>query len=249
MSREVDAVMASMTGCEIGSACVLNMDMQTFIGGVAAQMRVRGRCAGQHVDGVTDQLSVGVTPTEVDNVQVYGCPGQCSDDVPGDPQDTCRKGCKGGQVRWTPGSIKNTHTWRAKGSPAPTPTPESNLCDPDTPDVGRYQIEFRPRAGGNRFFVTATPKVTGNQPYCSTHNEDPRAQVNCPFWPEGHPKRSDCERKHAFPVWFGAVQREDNPFSADAERFASVTVCHRETCADPGNQATCRMCSGPQVIQ
>jgi hypothetical protein len=164
------------------------------------------------------------------------------------------------QIETSEGRVRRPHgAYRSFCSPpsgegqpiqrTPPPAPaESTTCDPGTPDATEYAFGGwpLPRDPSKRFvFVAAkvNDRAHDGPPYCPSHNSDPRAQIVCPFWPEGHAKRADCERKHGLPVWFGAAMREDNPFSADADGGASVTVCRASSCSDPSNRATCSACS------
>ncbi len=138
-------------------------------------------------------------------------------------------------------------------TPIPTPSPDPTACDPGTPEASVFLLEARDTANPKRKFVSLTVKVNDRE-YCAAHNEDPRAQVVCPFWPEGHPKRADCERRHGFPTWFNATPREDNVFSADADLSDGpvvVRACLMSACSDPTNLLTCDplKCSKPLELE
>ncbi|MBL8918255.1 MAG: hypothetical protein JNJ54_05305 [Myxococcaceae bacterium] len=60
----VNQVMSQLSGCPIGSDCVLAPaypDAQTWFAAVTAALRARGLCAGQHEVGHTDEIAVSAT--------------------------------------------------------------------------------------------------------------------------------------------------------------------------------------------
>jgi hypothetical protein len=68
----VNTVMASLTGCGIGSDCPItifpttevNTICQSWFAAVAAELRAQGYCAGQHAFGSTDEIAVSNTCCE-----------------------------------------------------------------------------------------------------------------------------------------------------------------------------------------
>jgi hypothetical protein len=74
VDNAVNAAMAELTGCPIGSSCDLtflpgaNADekCQSWFAAVTAKLRAEGDCAGQHIVGNTDEIAVSNT----------GCPGK-----------------------------------------------------------------------------------------------------------------------------------------------------------------------------
>ena len=65
----VNAAMAKLTGCNVGSTCSLNtyaganadQKCQAWFAAVNAELRAQGYCAGQHELGQTDEIAVGNT--------------------------------------------------------------------------------------------------------------------------------------------------------------------------------------------
>lgn len=63
VASEVNSVMAMLSGCSVGSDCPIGdrfTDQQWFLA-VAAELRARGYCAGQHELGYTDEIAVSAT--------------------------------------------------------------------------------------------------------------------------------------------------------------------------------------------
>jgi hypothetical protein len=128
---------------------------------------------------------------------------------------------------------------------------DPTACEPDWPDATGYRFGGRPKKADDPegvwfFWFSAVVKWPEG---CSRYMTDPRQFGTCAYHQEGHPRRADCERKHGVPVLFGAPQREDNPFSADASFGAPVVACLRSSCSDPSRQETCSVCTGATVGQ
>jgi hypothetical protein len=110
-------------------------------------------------------------------------------------------------------------------------------CPAGTPPPSRYEVKCHVKpANPALVFCDSTPQVV-NREWCSAQSDNPGTQVVCPYGAEGDPTRIVCERKLAWPVWEGAIPREDNPFSADAQRGAAVKVCARDFPAACGETA------------
>jgi len=92
-TAEINGAMKAITGCEVRSDCRVRMGDQEFFAAVAAELRKQGLCAGQHDEGATDEVAVGVDPGEVEGHHVYNYGG--------------------GRVAWAPGSYRDT--WIAVG--------------------------------------------------------------------------------------------------------------------------------------
>ena len=123
-------------------------------------------------------------------------------------------------------------------------------CPVDTPDATQFAFAGRPKKADQpegEWFFWFTAKVKASlTPWpemCRERFEDPRQHGTCAFFPEKHPRRADCERKHGLPVLFGAGQRADNPWSADGDFDTPVVACLKSSCGDPTQQASCSVCS------
>ncbi len=87
-TQEINDAMKAITGCDVRSDCRVRMSDQDFFAAVAAELREKGLCAGQHEDGATDEIAVGVGPEEVEGHHVYNYGGA--------------------RVAWAPGSYRDT---------------------------------------------------------------------------------------------------------------------------------------------
>ncbi|MDY0063291.1 MAG: hypothetical protein RBU45_26035 [Myxococcota bacterium] len=61
IAAAVNAVMAALSGCGIGSDCFIGdrwPDGQGWFGAVNRELRNQGYCAGQHEEGATDEIAV-----------------------------------------------------------------------------------------------------------------------------------------------------------------------------------------------
>ncbi len=100
----VNAVMANLSGCGVGSDCVIttvggstiNEICQNWFAAVAAELRNQGYCAGQHAESSTDEIAVSNTCCEG---KWYG-------------YHICNYG--GGKVVWNPGARRGW--WMIKPS-------------------------------------------------------------------------------------------------------------------------------------
>jgi hypothetical protein len=64
LGAAVNAVMAALSGCDVGSACPLGAaypSAQSWFDAVNQALRAQGLCAGQHEVGVTDEIAVSNT--------------------------------------------------------------------------------------------------------------------------------------------------------------------------------------------
>lgn len=64
VGNTVNQVMSQLSGCPVGSDCVLAptyADAQAWFAAVTAALRARGLCAGQHEVGHTDEIAVSDT--------------------------------------------------------------------------------------------------------------------------------------------------------------------------------------------
>lgn len=145
-----------------------------------------------------------------------------------------------------PTQPKPSPTAPATPPPVTTPPPivdDGTTCEADWPDATDFRFGGRPKRAGEPqgvwfFWYTAVTKWDG----CERYMTDPRQFGTCAYHQEGHPRRGDCERKHGVPVLFGAPQRADNPWTADADFGTPVVACLKKSCADPSRQETCSVC-------
>jgi hypothetical protein len=152
-------------------------------------MRFRGLCAGQHEDGVTDEIAVSVRcegPYEGWHVANYG----------------------GGKVVWSPNAARPS--WTPAGAcsappipptptPGPTPTPEPSpgACPISAPG-DNWVFDLKPHSGQQ---LDLTPWV-GN-PTHQAGNPWPGCGLNrCPLSNEKGPVAAACgKRLFGDPVW------------------------------------------------
>lgn len=139
----VNVAMRDITGCSIGSRCVLGPDnwSQAFYRKVTDRLRAGvtlqdGRfvrlCAGQHEPNVMDELAVASDARAVrEGYHVFAGYGGQGPLPPGEVERT---------VVWSPGAARPSYF--APGSapgPTPTPPPSTQGCtDPITPKVDRF---------------------------------------------------------------------------------------------------------------
>ena len=220
----INAAALRVAGCPEGppSRCVVLRPMALVLAEVAAELRAQGITAGIQDHGAADEVCVG-SATRCQGYHVFAC------------GPTCDRGT----VAWAPGSVRDTWTAGAAPGPEPTPTPPDSPggCPAGTPGPGQYVVKCHVKpANPALVFCDATPKVV-NREWCSAQSDNPNTQVVCPYGAEGSASREACERAMAWPVWEGAIPRDDNAFSADAQRGASVKVCARDFPAACGETA------------
>lgn len=64
VGNAVNAVMATLSGCPVGSDCPIGdryPEAQQWFDAVNAALRAQGLCAGQHEEGHTDEIAVSDT--------------------------------------------------------------------------------------------------------------------------------------------------------------------------------------------
>lgn len=165
---DVLKVERELAGCTEGSDCPLPVDnQQSWIAKVAAELRKRGLCAGQHEDGVTDEIAVqpqGWDPAlRWEAYKIYNC----GPTLPSDPPNFDICPLKGrGKVRWAVAS----DSWSAPEgatqppapSPAPTPPPSAAECPLQFPLPQPYSVGLRVETHGTSGQqYDATPFVMG----------------------------------------------------------------------------------------
>ena len=172
LGSEVNAAMTALTGCDPGSRCVLAEGRQAWQARVIAELRRRGRCAGQHTP-TTDEIAAATSATAPrEGWHVYAGP----DSGPG-------------TVVWSPGA--SMPTYAAPDAPPPT----AGCSPPAVPKVDRWGLAYRNRWWDSTplFYGRDTATWTG-QPvtgYCEAIGMPDR--LHCPARQEGDPERRACE--------------------------------------------------------
>lgn len=165
----INRAMSTITGCQVGTDCPHGegpgeVGAQRWMARVIGELRRMGLCAGQHVDGATDEIAVSTRcegPYEGYHVANYG----------------------GGKVVWSPNAARPTWTPIAGCSPqppvpptpipptptpGPTPTPEPSpgACPSPTPGpLGRWEAKVHNR-GPNWITLDSTPLVGPDAEFC-----------------------------------------------------------------------------------
>lgn len=118
-SKAVNETLAEVTGCSIGSRCVLRVGQQAFHAHVNAALRAKGLCAGQHEPN-SDEIAVSTGPAAIrQSYKIYmGFQG----DGPIPPGEVERT------VVWFPGGARQAYLPGVSDvsgdlPPAPTPSP------------------------------------------------------------------------------------------------------------------------------
>jgi len=184
LGAEVNAAMTALRpDCEPGSRCVLSDGRQAWQAKVVAEMRRRGRCAGQHTP-TTDEIAAATSisaPRE--GWHVYAGPA----DGPG-------------TVVWSPGAATPAYA-----------APEAPLgCSPPAvPKVDKWGMAYRNRWWDSTplFYGRDTATWTGVpvSGYCEAIGMPDR--LHCPARQEGDPERRACEGygiggyANAVPLW------------------------------------------------
>ena len=228
LGSQVNAAMESLRpDCSPGSRCVLREGRQAWQAQVVAELRRRGRCAGQHAPE-TDEIAVSTglaAPRE--GWHVYAGP----DTGPG-------------TVVWSPGAARPTYA--APGGPPPDPPQETctGCPAPCTPKVARWGLTFRNRWWDctPQFYSKDTATWTGVPVtgYCAAIGMPER--LFCPARQEGDLNRRACEGvgiggyANAVPLWRCEQGLPEinaaNPFQA---RCAAGWI---EVCATDGTNCT-----------
>ena len=175
LGGEINAAMVSLRpDCTPGSRCVLPEGRQAWQAKVVAEMKRRGRCAGQHSPS-TDEIAASTSTTAPrESWHVFAGP----DSGPG-------------TVVWSPGASRPTYA----APDAPEPAPQAGCPPPAVPKVAQWGLVYR-----NRWW-DATPKFYGRDTatwtgvpvtgYCAAIGMSDR--LYCPARQEGDPNRRACE--------------------------------------------------------
>ena len=173
LGAEVNAAMTALRpDCDPGSRCVLAEGRQAWQARVIAELRRRGRCAGQHTP-TTDEIAAATSVTAPrEGWHVYAGP----DSGPG-------------TVVWSPGA--SMPTYAAPDAPPPT----AGCSPPAVPKVDRWGLAYRNRWWDSTplFYGRATATWTGVpvSGYCEAIGMPDR--LHCPARQEGDPERRACE--------------------------------------------------------
>lgn len=175
LGAEVNAAMTALRpDCEPGSRCVLPEGRQAWQARVVAELRRRGRCAGQH-EPTTDEIAAATTATAPrEGWHIFAGPD-------GGP----------GTVVWSPGASRPTYA----APDAPPAPPAAGCSPPAVPKVDRWGLAYRNRWWDSTplFYGRATATWTGVPVtgYCEAIGIPDR--LHCPARQEGDPERRACE--------------------------------------------------------
>ena len=202
----IDAVMSRLSGCAVGSRCILMVSRQEWQARVAQALRADGLCAGQHDPG-SDEIAVATQPGAVwQAYHIFGGYGGYGPVPPGEVERT---------VVWYPGNARRAYLPGEGGSTQPPvpPTPSPSGCPaapcPDPvwteatlPDgwgreeIGRARWQFNTGTYVGRCSDN-TAVVVRNEPYCASIGMSPYAdgqpRASCPVRPDGHQERQSVE--------------------------------------------------------
>jgi hypothetical protein len=214
-AEDVNKVMAEITSCTVGSRCLHNKSPQEWMSVVVLALRVRGIDAGQHIDGVTDEIAVRDT----------GCDWESYHITTFAPKPT---------VVWTP--YANRPKYRIPLVYCSLdPVPVASCPDPQ-PNREKLRLDVKSH-GRNKWDLT--PKQIKSCQYCKDigmgeYNGIPRC--GCPIRPEGNKFRSACEQFiiGGAPRWFcdGAeIESEGNPFQAFCSGEVQACTVDLQVCS------------------
>jgi len=238
----VMAVLVDLSGCPEGSDCPLpGFTQQSWQERVSATLRdpvemsrilhrtvERGLCAGQHEDGVTDEITVSTECTQRwEGYKVFACTPRRPTDPP--DFDTCPVLGRG-KVRWAIPTLGYVPAGSCLPStPPPTPGPTPTPTPVPTPVPGACPIaapgenwlgDLKPHGGQQ---LDLTPWV-GN-PTHQPNNPWPGCGVNrCPLSAEKGPIAAACQRAlFGDPVW-GTSGGECSVFPPNPDSLMTVKV-------------------------
>lgn len=227
----VNATMADLTGCTVGSDCPITFAPDTWMAIVCARL-----CEKEH-DGVS--LNCGrhrnTTPGGTDQISVK--PGSFCDG--GAHQQFQIYNYGGGKIRWAPGGSQGSYTVECVDGP--TPPPGGEVCADPNPRGLPARFDCHRVGNGNK--ITCTYKITEGRSYCDQVCSPIEPDVcytgrnACPVRIEGDPERVPCERD---PEVIGEQQWwcEGQPNNGSTENPAqSICSGAARTCTEDG--ATC----------
>ncbi|KKM64207.1 hypothetical protein LCGC14_1503690 [marine sediment metagenome] len=193
LGSDVNDAMVHLTGCGVGSRCVIEERPQEWQAAVEKRLREQGLCAGQHAPH-TDEIAVSRgRDAPMEGYHVYAGPGW--DEWPE----------KKGTVVWSPGADRVAY-W-----PVAAPPP-AGCGSPAPPPIVKAKVKVHQREP--QWTADGVFLVQGAA-YCANWWTDGR--VRCPVRPNGHPERAACELEAVggLPVWSttkGTCWVMDNPY-------------------------------------
>jgi len=231
----VNKVMAELSGCAVGTDCPITFHPDLWMALVCGELCDLGVNCGRHDNeppGASDQISVTrgsfCDGTRHENYSVYNYGGK--------------------KVRWAPGGtqdawIVNPNTPACQAGPQPTPPPPSSDCAKPDSCGEHFQLAY------HQGVIDSTYTVNGCCDYCAeiglpcmpgTGPEPPcTPRCGCPILPEGHPDRTEEERKciGVQKWWCNDIQLEPcgatrNPNCITANPAQAICNGHVKTCTE-----------------
>jgi hypothetical protein len=232
----VNEVMRDLTGCPIGSTCLLgDIPQQTWFADVVKALRARGLCAGQHNPGHTDEIAVAADQwAKREGFHVFA-----GDDSPGPvPPGGARR-----VVVWSPGAARPTYF-----APEVLPPPPPDPFGCPAPRPLRVWDDNRPHWKINAHQVNrvidTTAVTVAQEPFCRAIGMSPMAdgtlRAECPMRPEDWPvagERLACERYIAEGDWV-----------LDARNGASCVANPENSAQFFPNGGNCRLCNPAKSV-
>ena len=163
--------MKALTGCEIGSECLLgDKPLQVWAREVINVVRRAGLCAGQHEPMITDEIAVSENSVKVRESYKIGAGDDGSGPVP--PGGARRT------VVWSRGGVREA--WMAGAGPIP---PGAEGCTaPVTPKVNKFGLKAHQRVNDSTplFYNRETTRWDGTKVngYCDAIGFENR--LDCP---------------------------------------------------------------------
>ncbi len=198
----VNVVMAELTGCQIGSTCLLYDRPQEWQRHVTTALRARGLGAGQHAPD-SDEIAVSADCTPGAVWEAYHIAAGPGWDTPGGRLTVVWS--YGTQTEPVPGPPEhyvgaNRPAWRPSAPPEPpVVTPPPVAACPYRPLPAARRINAKAHVGKQ---LDSTPQV-GDSAYCAARGwTDGRTW--CAVAQEGDPARTACEAEllgRPCPVW------------------------------------------------
>lgn len=164
----VNEALAKIAGCQIGGSCDLGLDPQVAMASLVAELRAEGFWAGQHADGISDEIAVATAcDREWEGFHAVKYPT-----VPGTDQAKAvwarlpSSPCFGSEcVTFGGGSYRGNVRIPAKyceGAGEPTPEPPVVARCPLMKDEQHFiDFRFKATAGPRGLKVDATPLYCG----------------------------------------------------------------------------------------
>lgn len=240
--KAVNNVISTITKCSIGSDCTHGLLDQDFLYEVASDLRLKGFCAGQHINGVTDEIAVSCTTLSDDGLtcKISNCK------TPWEGKHVAHFGV--GKVVWCPGAdrdswIPSSESCDITPTPFPVPTPSpspvpapNNQCPVKA--AGDYFVDLHiSTIGNNPQRYTATAKYCGF-PIRSDIFKSCGTKC-CTLGVDGG---SDvaiiCERElSGIPSWRASdslqIQVEDNPYNVKVLSGNGIlSACGKSGCSN-----------------